>query len=74
MVFNKRWRFATLIGGLVGLIGLTLYPIAVSPMMDSSKYKEIQKVTRKNIKQEEIQPGNMKVWTDPFDRKKPQNE
>ncbi|CAG4976054.1 small integral membrane protein 20 [Colias croceus] len=74
MVFNKGWRFAALIGGMVGLVGLTLYPIAVSPMIDSSKYKEIQKVTRKNIKQEDIQPGNMKVWTDPFDRKKPQNE
>ncbi|OWR51967.1 hypothetical protein KGM_213254 [Danaus plexippus plexippus] len=63
-------RAMIMIGGLVGLIGLTLYPIVISPMIDVSEYKEIQKVTRKNINQEEIQPGNMKVWSDPFGRKK----
>ncbi|CAH4034937.1 unnamed protein product [Pieris brassicae] len=72
MAFNKGWRYAAFLGGFIGFIGLTLYPIAVSPMMDSSKYKEIQKETRKNIRQEDIQPGNMNVWTDPFDRKKPE--
>lgn len=31
--------------------------------------------TEAGIKQEDIQPGNMKVWTDPFDRKgKPGNK
>ncbi|ODM89070.1 Small integral membrane protein 20 [Orchesella cincta] len=29
-----------------------------------------QRHTRQGIKQEEIQPGNMKVWSDPFGRKK----
>ncbi|CAK1542618.1 unnamed protein product [Leptosia nina] len=69
MAFLKGWRYGALIGGLVGFVGLTLYPIAFSPMMDPSQYKEIQKETRKNIKQEDIQPGNMKVWSDPFGRK-----
>ena len=31
--------------------------------------EEIQKQTRKGIKQEDIQPGNMNVWRDPFGRK-----
>ncbi|KAI8440950.1 hypothetical protein MSG28_009246 [Choristoneura fumiferana] len=36
--------------------------------------EKIQKEGRKNINIEEIQPGNMKVWSDPFDRKKTQSE
>ncbi|XP_059046691.1 small integral membrane protein 20 [Achroia grisella] len=72
MAFLKGWRYAAFIGGFVGFIGLTLYPIIISPMLDASQYKEIQKETRKNINREQVQPGNMKVWTDPFDRKKPE--
>ncbi|XP_073954547.1 small integral membrane protein 20 [Choristoneura fumiferana] len=74
MALFKGWRYTAFIGGFVGLIGLTLYPIAFSPMMDSTEYKKIQKEGRKNINIEEIQPGNMKVWSDPFDRKKTQSE
>ncbi|KAI5635241.1 hypothetical protein NE865_12033 [Phthorimaea operculella] len=70
----KGWRYTAFIGGFVGLIGLTLYPIAISPMIDSSEYKKIQRETRRGIRQEDIQPGNMKVWSDPFDRKKPEKE
>ncbi|CAB3384798.1 Hypothetical predicted protein [Cloeon dipterum] len=54
----KGWRFGALVGGLVGTIALTLYPIAVQPMMDTSKWKKIQAETRRGIKQEEIQPGS----------------
>ncbi|XP_026751708.1 small integral membrane protein 20 [Galleria mellonella] len=72
MAYFKGWRYAAFISGFVGFIGLTLYPIIISPMLDPSHYKEIQKETRKNINREQIQPGNMKVWTDPFDRKKPE--
>ncbi|XP_049878552.1 small integral membrane protein 20-like [Pectinophora gossypiella] len=73
MALFKGRKYAIFIGAFVGFIGLTLYPIALSPMIDASEYKKIQKETRKNIKQEDIQPGNMKVWTDPFGRKKPDN-
>ncbi|XP_068623193.1 small integral membrane protein 20 [Battus philenor] len=74
MASLKGWRYTAFVGGLVGIIGLALYPIAVSPMLDPSEYKRIQKETRKNIRQEDIQPGNMKVWSDPFGRKKPDSE
>lgn len=57
------------IGAFVGAVGLTIYPVIISPMMNPEQYKKIQKITRAGIKQEEIQPGNMKVWSDPFDRK-----
>ncbi|XP_066248776.1 small integral membrane protein 20 [Euwallacea similis] len=65
------WRYALFIGGLVGALGLASYPIIVDPMINPEKWKKIQERTRSNIKQEDIQPGNMKVWTDPFDREKP---
>lgn len=40
------WRYAALIGGLVGAITLTLYPIAIEPIINPEKYKKIQKETR----------------------------
>ncbi|XP_072945287.1 small integral membrane protein 20 [Epargyreus clarus] len=74
MSYNKGWRYIAFLSGFVGLLGVTLYPIAISPMIDASEYKKIQKEARKNIRQEDIQPGNMKVWSDPFGRKKPDSE
>ncbi|XP_063696272.1 small integral membrane protein 20 [Culicoides brevitarsis] len=64
------WRFGVFVGSIVGLIGLACYPIIIYPMMNPEEYKEIQKKTRAGIKQEDIQPGNMRVWSDPFGRKK----
>lgn len=64
------WKYAAFLGSIVGTIGLAMYPIAIAPMMNPEKYKKIQEATRANIKQEDIQPGNMKVWSDPFDRPK----
>lgn len=70
MAVLKSWRYAAFIGGIVGTIALAMYPIAIYPMMHADEYKDIQKRTRQGIRQEDIQPGNMKVWSDPFDRKK----
>lgn len=64
----KGWRYAGFIGGIVGLIGATFYVVAIHPMLFPEGYQEIQKITRAGIDQEKIQPGNMKVWSDPFDR------
>lgn len=63
------WKYGALVGGVIGLIGVAIYPIIIYPMMNVDEYKKIQAVTRKGINQEEIQPGNMKVWSDPFGRK-----
>ncbi|XP_058116418.1 small integral membrane protein 20 [Anopheles ziemanni] len=59
-------NYALLIGGIVGIIGLACYPIIVHPMMNPEQYKKVQQINRAGIKQEEIQPGNMRVWSDPF--------
>jgi len=66
----KGWRFGVVVGALVGAIGIAIYPIIISPMMDPEPYKRLQGVTRVGIDQDKIQPGNMKVWSDPFDRPK----
>lgn len=48
---------------------LALYPIVIHPYLFVHEYKQIQKHTRKDIDQESVQPGGMKVWSDPFGRK-----
>jgi len=64
------WRFAAFFGCFVGAIGAAIYPIIIAPMYESEKWRQISDENRKSagIRQENIQPGNMKVWTDPFDR------
>ncbi|XP_071055564.1 small integral membrane protein 20 [Onthophagus taurus] len=69
MVIIKNLKFVGVMCGLIGGIAIAIYPIVIYPMMNIDEYKKIQKETRKGIRQEDIQPGNMKVWTDPFDRK-----
>lgn len=69
MTILKGWKYVTFIGTFIGVLGLAIYPIILSPMINPDEYKKVQKVNRAGIKQEEIQPGNMKVWSDPFDRK-----
>lgn len=34
------WRYAALVGALVGGIGLASYPIIISPMMNPEPYRE----------------------------------
>ncbi|CAG9765234.1 unnamed protein product [Ceutorhynchus assimilis] len=64
------WKYAAFIGVMVSAIGLAAFPVIIDPMINTDKWKKIQEETRRNVRQEEIQPGNMKVWTDPFERKK----
>jgi hypothetical protein len=66
----KGWRYGVFIGGLVGLIGATIYPVIIHPYLYPEKWKKQSKEIREvnNIQQDDIQPGGMKPWTDPFDR------
>jgi len=66
----KGWRFAAFVGGIVGAVGVAIYPIIISPYLYPEQWKKASKDfrTAEGIRQENIQPGNMKVWTDPFDR------
>jgi len=66
----KGWRFALFVGSITGAIGAAIYPIIISPYLYPEKWKKMAKEMRQQqgIKQEDIQPGNMKVWSDPFDR------
>ncbi|GAB6027133.1 hypothetical protein CHUAL_013895 [Chamberlinius hualienensis] len=69
MIKLVGWRYGVFVGSIVGAIGLATYPIIIYPMLNVEKYKKIQAETRGHIKQEDIQPGDMKVWSDPFGRK-----
>ncbi|CAG0882951.1 unnamed protein product [Darwinula stevensoni] len=68
MVVLRGWRYVAFVAGIFGGVGLAIYPIIVAPYLDPSKYQDIQRVTRAGINQEDIQPGGMKVWTDPFEQ------
>jgi len=57
-------------GIFIGFMSVVMYPIMIGPMINSDHYKKIQEKTRAGIDQSKVQPGNMNVWTDPFDRKK----
>ncbi|CAH0393179.1 unnamed protein product [Bemisia tabaci] len=67
----KKWGF---VAGFAAVITLCMWPIAISPMFWPEKYQEIQKKGRAGLDIEKIQPGGMKVWEDPFGRKKPRTE
>lgn len=71
MVRLQGWRYGVFVGAIVGSLGLAFYPIVVYPMLHKDEYREIQTRNRAGVHQEDIQPGNMKVWSDPFDRPQP---
>lgn len=64
------WRFGAFVGSIVSVVVLATYPIIISPYLYPDEWKKMSKEVRdrSGIKQEDIQPANMKVWTDPFDR------
>ncbi|GIX73426.1 uncharacterized protein CDAR_577291 [Caerostris darwini] len=66
----KGLRAFAFFGSIAGFIGAAIYSVVIYPYIHIDEYKEIQKINRTGINQESIQPGGMKVWTDPFDRKK----
>ena len=68
------WKYGVFMAGIFGSVGLALYPIVISPMKHKDEWREYSAAARKEFFDkhgktvEEIQPANMKVWTDPFDR------
>ncbi|XP_074649609.1 small integral membrane protein 20-like [Tubulanus polymorphus] len=66
LIYLRGWRYTALVGGLIGLIGTAMYFTAVDPYINPNKWRSVQKITRRDIDQDEIQPGGMRVWSDPF--------
>ncbi|GCB64695.1 small integral membrane protein 20 isoform X2 [Scyliorhinus torazame] len=62
-------RAVVLFGGFAAVLGAAFYPIYFRPLLNTEEYRQGQKVNRTGMNQEEIQPGGMKVWSDPFNRK-----
>ncbi|XP_076447037.1 small integral membrane protein 20-like [Babylonia areolata] len=65
----KGWRSIVAIVAVVGGICAATYPIMVAPYINPEPWRQKQDVGRVGIDREKIQPGGMKVWTDPFNRK-----
>ena len=40
MVLLKGWRYAAFVGLITGTIGLAIYPIIISPMIDPEPYSK----------------------------------
>ena len=38
MVLLKGWKFGAFVGSIFGIIGIAIYPIIISPMMDPEPY------------------------------------
>jgi hypothetical protein len=53
----KSLRSVAVIGGLVGLLGLAVYPIVVDPKLHPEKYRQQQKWLREKVPLEDTQPG-----------------
>ena len=47
-------------------IGIACIPTILYPMYDSSDYRSKQRQMRDKMDKQSIQPGEMKVWSDPF--------
>ncbi|KAJ8028719.1 Small integral membrane protein 20 [Holothuria leucospilota] len=63
---STKAKTTLLIGGFVACLGAALYPVVISPMLNPKPWKDLQKDARKNIDQTSVQPGGMRVWSDPF--------
>nr|XP_039248414.1 small integral membrane protein 20-like [Styela clava] len=62
----KNPRNYRLIAAFVVFLGASFGPIYIYPLYNSKAYQEIQEKGRAGISQEDIQPGGMRVWSDPF--------
>lgn len=40
MVMLKGWKYAAFIGSIFGIIGVTIYPIIINPMMNPEGYSK----------------------------------
>ncbi|KAH7644562.1 small integral membrane protein 20 [Dermatophagoides farinae] len=63
---RNGYKGALIVAGFVGTVLIALYPIFIYPYFNIEKYQKTQHENRKGINREEIQPGNMRVWSDPF--------
>lgn len=67
---QKTYHFAVMAGGMIAAVAAASYPVIIEPMNNPEPWRKASREFREkyDIKQENIQPGGMKVWTDPFDR------
>lgn len=69
---RRDWRGVYVALGMIGAVATALYPIFIYPYFHIEEYQKVQKINREQIgmPREAIQPGNMRVWSDPFEQRK----
>ncbi|XP_057709742.1 small integral membrane protein 20 [Corythoichthys intestinalis] len=63
---SKNRKIALIFGGFMTAVAAAFYPIFYYPFTHIEEYREVQKVNRAGIKQADVQPVGVKIWTDPF--------
>ncbi|XP_034020341.1 small integral membrane protein 20 [Thalassophryne amazonica] len=63
---SKTRKTVLIFGGFVAVVAATFYPIFYYPLTHTEDYRQIQKVNRAGINQEDVQPVGLKIWSDPF--------
>nr|XP_057923036.1 small integral membrane protein 20 [Doryrhamphus excisus] len=63
---SKNRKITLIFGGFVTAVAAAFYPIFFHPFTHKDDYREVQKVNRAGIKQDDVQPAGLKVWSDPF--------
>ncbi|KAE8744029.1 hypothetical protein FOCC_FOCC009313, partial [Frankliniella occidentalis] len=56
--------------GIVAALGLASYGVIIYPMQHAEEYRKVQESWRADIDRDKIQPGGMRVWSDPFQERK----
>ncbi|XP_074518331.1 small integral membrane protein 20 [Halichoeres trimaculatus] len=63
---SKNKRILLVFGGFATAVAAAFYPIFFYPLTHKDEYRQVQKINRTGINQEEIQPVGVKIWSDPF--------
>ncbi|KAF6034109.1 hypothetical protein EB796_007588 [Bugula neritina] len=68
--FVRNYKSTLAIGLCVGIVCAGCYAAIIQPMSHVDSWQTTQRENRRGINQEDIQPGGMRVWSDPFNRRK----
>lgn len=47
MAVLKGWKYVAFVGGIVGTIGIAIYPIIIDPLINTEKYSKELILTKK---------------------------
>ncbi|XP_065201551.1 uncharacterized protein LOC135832311 [Planococcus citri] len=63
------WKFGAFVAGIVGFIGLMMWPIVIDPILHIDKYKRIHEEVQADLFQSGLLPGQLRKWEDPWKKR-----